>query len=88
MTPEQIEVLSECLAALTGVLDDNGLSIERTAQVAEAQAKLRVIVAYDDKPSRLTRFSNRLFPVHTHCVKCKRELPGPSKVGTCWECMR
>jgi hypothetical protein len=71
-----------------GVLDDNGLSLERTAQVAEAQAKLRLIVACDDKPSRLTRFSNRLFPVHTHCVKCKRELPGPSKVGTCWECMR
>jgi hypothetical protein len=88
MTPEQIEVLNECLAALTGVLDDDGLSVERTVQVAEAQAKLRGIVAHDRKPSRLTRFSNRLFPVHTHCVRCKRELPGPSKVGSCWECMR
>jgi hypothetical protein len=88
MTPEQIEVLNECLAALKGVLDDEGLSVKRTVQVAEAQAKLRVTLAYDRKPSRLTRLWNRLFPVHTHCVRCKRELPGPSKVGTCWECMR
>lgn len=44
MTPEQVEVLKECLEALTGVLTDEALSVDRTGQVAEAAVKLRVIL--------------------------------------------
>jgi hypothetical protein len=37
-------------------------------------------------PSRLSRFWSWLFPIHTHCSVCKKELSEGNRKGVCGEC--